>query len=273
ATPRLAEFVTVILADHALLIALAFAVGIRPWRRGNGPRPAVPQEAPIPSRERARAAAFLVLMALGPFLLTAFGGVFGLVRAKWFVPMFNLSGLLVVFAWGHEPDAARLRKLVAGALAVAVSTAALGGLEAVASRGLGFPPTRIDWPQAAIADVLFDTWDAATDHKPLKVVSGDKWIAGLVGISATDDPSILTDLWLDASPWITPERVARDGMLVMCHLPTSPIASACKAVMARFPGGQRSFRYSDNPAAKPIVIDYAIVPPGTPVADVRAVLQ
>ncbi|MDR3493063.1 MAG: glycosyltransferase family 39 protein, partial [Ancalomicrobiaceae bacterium] len=47
ATPRLAEFVTVILADHALLIALAFAVGIRPWRRGNGPRPAVPQEAPI----------------------------------------------------------------------------------------------------------------------------------------------------------------------------------------------------------------------------------
>ena len=78
------------------------------------------------------------------------------------------------------------------------------------------PPTRSTcdtrWPQAALAAQAAATWDALS-HCPLDVVAGNYWLAGLVAVPSTAQPSVLITGDARFSPWVTPARLLQGGAL------------------------------------------------------------
>lgn len=66
------------------------------------------------------------------------------------------------------------------------------------------------YPAQRIADAALAHWSARTDC-PLRFVSGDPFIAGMVSLHIDQHPKVY-DIPA-ATPWIAPERLARDGVL------------------------------------------------------------
>lgn len=160
---------------------------------------------------------FLMLMALGPpalSILMALVGGAGL-RISWLAPAFPLLAILAIAQFEARLDDQVMKRLGAIALTIAVTLPLAYAIVAprVANMGSSIP-LRVDWPQKEIANTLSAAWTAETG-KPLKIVAGASWIAGLVGIDHPDRPSILTEGELKFSPWITPERLRREGALAV----------------------------------------------------------
>jgi hypothetical protein len=127
------------------------------------------------------------------------------------------------------------------------------------SRGGG--PLRVNWPQAEISKRFVDLWRRETGQ-PLRIVSGNRWIAGLVGVTATDNPSILSGPNLAASPWITPGRLEREGMLVVWAAGAKWIPEYLQPIVAFAPVREERFSWKrSTDGGGDIVIRYAIVPP------------
>jgi len=51
---------------------------------------------------------------------------------------------------------------------------------------------------------------------PLRVASASQAYGHGVAFYSEDSPSEFTDLRFDRSPWVTPARIGRDGLLVAC---------------------------------------------------------
>lgn len=129
--------------------------------------------------------------------------------------MVVLSGLLIVALMSDKFSPARLKRIAigAGVLIVVVS-----GLYFAHMRyGVAFTgkPLRGNWPQAEISGLLQDYWRRETNAAPLRVVAGDIWTAGLIGLHDRSPPSVLINGDYEAAPWITPEEVERYGALVV----------------------------------------------------------
>lgn len=207
----------------------------------------------------ARAMRFLILFGLGPAALTALIAIVsgaGL-RASWGAPMVTLSGLLAMAWLGAKLNAARLRRLAigAGVLIVLVSSAYFADMRFGAL--LNNRPLRGNWPQAELTHALDSAWYAEEPAQPLRIVAGDIWTAGLVGMSDSTPPSVWINGDYATSPWITPERVAQQGALVVWR----DGASTPAIVPANAPLAHVLLRYRQFPNAPPLKIDYAIIPP------------
>jgi hypothetical protein len=66
-----------------------------------------------------------------------------------------------------------------------------------------------------VANAAIDMWHAEMPGK-LKIVTGTTVYAQSVTFYTPDSPSHLIEFNYAASPWITPERVKREGMLIVC---------------------------------------------------------
>ncbi len=217
--------------------------------------------AEAPARPERRAMRFLLAMALGPALLTAIAALAsgaGL-RSSWGAPMVVLSGLLAVALLSDKYNPARLRRTAigAGVLIVLVSGLYYGHMRyGVAITG---DPLRGNWPQSRISDTLEQRWQEETGA-PLRIVAGDIWTAGLIGLGQADPPSVLIDGDYAISPWVTPADVARSGALIVWSEEEPPSLTALLNHATR---GRLTVRapYARAEAAPNIVINYAIIPP------------
>lgn len=159
---------------------------------------------------------FLLFMGLGPALLaTVLGLVSGMgLRDMWGMPMWNLSGLLVA---GLLP-AARLPQLYPRLLkGMAAWLAAATVLMAAYVQWGGQwrnKPSRTDWPQAALAREVQQVW-AQHCSCPLDSVSGDYWLAGMAATAQPHIPSVMIGGNPAYSPWMSAERLAQHGTLVL----------------------------------------------------------
>jgi 4-amino-4-deoxy-L-arabinose transferase-like glycosyltransferase len=95
-------------------------------------------------------------------------------------------------------------------------TVVIYGAVPLAGIGVRGQPLRINWPQRQIEREAARIWSAATPQ-PLRIVTGTAWPAGVVGLSHAVRPSIFTGADPLLAPWITPERLAREGTLVVWH--------------------------------------------------------
>lgn len=244
------EFLLILALDHLPMIILIACAG---WfGKPADDAPAQPEH---------RALRFLLLLGLGPALLTAVGAAFsgaGL-RSSWGAPMVVLSGLMLVALMSNKFTAARLKRLVGGAsvLIVVVSGLYYGHMRyGVAITG---KPLRGNWPQAEISRQLEGAWVEATGA-PLRIVAGDIWTAGLIGLNGRNPPSVLIDGDYGKAPWVTPDEVARDGALIVWSgdepdtLPAFRDALEQRELRVRSP-------YARAENAQDIVIYYAILPP------------
>ncbi len=209
----------------------------------------------------ARAFRFLLVMGAGPLLLTLAVALAKPSRLEWAAPMFSLIGLLLVAAVIRlRPSAARWTEahLRHGVLALVASLTVLGGQ---AARGVEDRASshahKQNWPLAEMSARFDQVWQQATG-RPLRIVAGDSWTAGAVGLMSAGHPSLFTDLDPARAPAITPARLAGDGLLLLwtAHSSWTPDP----ALVAEFPHGSQDFALGT--AGAPLTVDYMIVAPG-----------
>src|SRR5262249_39520111 len=160
-----------------------------------------------------------------PLALAAVGAVLSQAGLKtaWGSSMFNLVGLLAVVLTADRFTSVALRRIALSA-AVLLAVVPLGYMAAV--KVDAYRPfnagMRVNWDQPAMAERLGAVWTKETGQ-PLRIVSGDAWIAGLVGLTNAGTPSIFTNGDRSLAPWIIPGRLEREGMLVVWDVRTKRI--------------------------------------------------
>ncbi len=202
---------------------------------------------------------FAVAMTLGPLLLSVLLATLsgsGL-RTTWSAPVLILLPLALTVLVPRLSIAGNIRPL-AVILAVAIVGIAVGDAGRLfLSRSTSDGPSRANWPEKAIAAAAAAAWSKEVT-KPLRIVAGDTWPAGLVGTRHPDRPSILTSGDMTLSPWITSELLVRDGAFVVFE-PKRTVPEPLKALMGdRQP---KPLEFYAAGRASGAQLSYVIVPP------------
>ena len=242
-----------------VLLMLAFAGLVWPWRRLLGGKSA-PEPPPTPVDPRALA--YLVVLTFGPLAIAVTAALVSgsNLKSAWGSSMFNLAGLLAIALTNDRFDNVALRRIAAAAALILVVVPLAYAAVVAAGPWREGSPVRVTWPQAAISKRLTAVWERETG-RPLRIVAGEDWIAGLVGITAKDRPSILNRGRLAYSPWITPERIEREGMLIVWDAAGWRIPPQLEPLMQGARTGEERFLWRKKEGSGDLVIGYAIVPP------------
>jgi len=220
---------------------------------------------PLPPRDDGNFR-FLVFLGLGPALITAVLALlsgFG-IRDMWGAPMWNLTGLLIVYAMKPRWPEVSLRALYVwvAVLFVIMPFAYVVSTE-LAPDWRGGKPSRTQWPDRAMAATFSQAWQDAT-HTQLKIVASDGWLGGLIAMRTEPRASVFIDGDRRHAPWITPQRLAREGALVVwqTHGDESPPATL------NLPGlrimGVKTFAFPRQKRGKPLEVGWGIVAPTAP---------
>ena len=221
------EFLLMQLLAHVPLLVIALACGLLPWRWR--------WQQVEPAQRR-----WLLGVALAPALLVAAGG--SLLGARlhpmWGTPMWNLSAVLLLAGFAPEWLA---RKRVALGRALALWLAAIT-LAMVWYLGWSWQgraqPARMGWPAQALGDQAQRQWQQLASC-PLRVVAGSIWEAGLVAEGVRPMAAVLVDVNPVYSPSITPERLRREGALLVWHVGDYDGAPAAPVLDQAPPGSWR----------------------------------
>jgi hypothetical protein len=182
-------------------------------------------------------------------------------RDMWGAPMWNLSGLVLVLGAVENWENVRLPWICAGALAL--FGIGLGGfvLANVIVPQREIRPSRIQWPDRALAQTFEAVWWHQF-HSPLRIVAADGWLGGLVAMRSVPRPSVWIDADYRKAPWINPDMVKHYGALALWRIrPGQNEPSAFAALKGTTKPGRKSFVWPDVPKAAPLEIGYAILPP------------
>jgi hypothetical protein len=79
-----------------------------------------------------------------------------------------------------------------------------------------------------------------TTERPLRLVGGQPDLAFGVAFYAPDRPSAFPDLDRGLAPWATPERIARDGIALVCAVADRGCVALIEKLAAGSPNGRRS---------------------------------
>jgi hypothetical protein len=245
------EFLIVLALDHLPMLIVLAAAGMF------GKRSADALAAPEP-----RGLRYLLLMGLGPALLTAAAALLGGagLRSSWGAPMVVLSGLIAVALLSAKFDAARLKRIAIGAVVLVVGVSSLYFAHMAYGARLTGHPLRGNWPQAAMSRALERAWASETEGAPLRVVTGDIWTAGLVAMSDATPPSVLINGDFAISPWVTEDEVERCGALIVWPADSEP-PTTLQALAAQGRPGAVTLPYPQAPNARPLSIGFAIIAP------------
>jgi hypothetical protein len=251
-----------------MLAMLAVAGLIGPRRRALLPGAQMPAGGTACPPVAPRAVRYLVVVIAGPVLLTVVAALVSRsgLRPHWATAMLNLSGMLAIALTSHRFDRVALRRLaMCAAVPLAVVPSGYAVAVHLAPLRMG-SPIRVSWPQAEMAERFNAIWRRETG-RPLRIVTGDLWISGLVGLSARDVPSILSNGDFALSPWITPERIAREGMLIVWDERTRFIPNPLHQYVHKLPNREEQFTWKRARGRDDLWIGYVILPPAAPARD------
>ena len=154
---------------------------------------------------------FLLFMGLTPaLLLFAIGLVFGVgLLDMWGMPMWNLSGLIVVALIPQALFAVKSPRILKG-LSIWLILVTICMMVYVYWGGkIRHKPSRMDWPQAMLAQHVQNEWDTLSQC-PLDNISGDRWLASIVA-AELDGPSVMMAGSPAYSPWMNTQRLQTHG--------------------------------------------------------------
>jgi hypothetical protein len=187
-------------------------------------------------------------------LLTGLG-----LRTMWGAPMLNLVGLLLVRIARPALNAPWLKRFAIALCALFVLLPACYVVATVTGPRLLHRASRTGWPDRAMANALGQDWARATG-KPLEIVAGDSWIAGLVAMGLRPRPSVFIDADFGKAPWVTPKRLACEGALLVWDA-----RKESHSRVANFPGtrmmGEEQFAWPGRTDLTPLKIDWGILAP------------
>jgi 4-amino-4-deoxy-L-arabinose transferase-like glycosyltransferase len=255
ADPRVHSFVLASIASLVGVMIMLWAAGLL------GRQVAGDKAEPAPPPVDPRALRFMAVMFAGPPLLTLIVALtigWGL-RSAWANSMFNMVGMLAVALVSNRFRARTLPRIAASAVALLIVVPMGYALAFGTNLRWSSNVSRVQWPQAEIARRFGEIWARQTAGRPLRIVTGRNWVAGLVGLTAPDVPSIFNHGNPAWSPWITPELVARQGMLIVWDGDAKRLPDALAPFRASHPAGQEGFEAWGGRSR--IVINYIVVPP------------
>jgi 4-amino-4-deoxy-L-arabinose transferase-like glycosyltransferase len=240
-------------------IMLTVAGLIGPWR-AQPPEPMLSQPSAGIDPHAMR---FLLILTCAPLAIALAAAAISHAGLKtaWGSSMFNLAGLLAIALTADRMTSAAFKRITLSA-ALLIVVVPLGYAATVKfanqrSSGVG---VRANWPQRAIAERLGGIW-ARESGQPLRIVAGDPWIAGLVGVSNRGVPSILTNGDMSLSPWVTLSRIDREGMLIVWDSGIRGLPPSLQPLVASSKTGEERFSFIHGKAKRELVIGYAVVPP------------
>ncbi|MFQ5939906.1 MAG: glycosyltransferase family 39 protein, partial [Alphaproteobacteria bacterium] len=237
-------------------LLLLCLIGIKPGRQR------------VPSTVGGLDGAFLIVLALGPFVtMLSISAVFGLkLQSMWGTPMWCFIGLLAVAFLRPRLEARAVRHFTAAwAVLFGLALAAFAGVMLaepyVAAKG-----KRGHFPGAALATEITERWHAATG-RPLEFVIGRTWLAGNVSFYSTDRPSVYIDGNPQASPWIDETTLVRHGGVLVWDAARDG-AAVPAAFANRFPDAvvqpPLSLPWQTGAVLPPVEIGWAILEPAGP---------
>lgn len=197
-----AGFLLAQLVNHAPLLLLLAVIG-----------PIAIRKLPPASHPRSDVA-FVAAMVFGPLLVTLLASAaVGIdLRDMWGMPMFTMSGLLLVMMLDRDWSVRLTNRAFYTAVSV-TAIVAIGYAVSVPVRLQHDDRPRVGWPMKRIARLATDAWQRGTNGAKLEIVSGPMWLAGLISAGAPSRPHVVYDGDLSISPWITPAMMNRDGTL------------------------------------------------------------
>ena len=146
----------------------------------------------------------------------------------WTMPDFVLLPVLLV----SSPAIAVSRRAVVAIVAFAVGLPpvmlVVAPAIALAAHLRGVDPSQAHAEQ--LAGQVEKLWRQTTD-RPLHIVGGDFGIANMTAFYLPGQPSPFPVLEPETAPWVTPERIARDGAVMVCNL--YPDQHDCTIVLKR----------------------------------------
>ena len=243
-----------------IVVMLVFAKVLGPWsearlQRGKWQAP----EGEI----SLRAKRFLLVFTLGPLAFAVLAALLSHAGLKtaWGSSMFNTAGLLAIVLTAERYSAAALRRIALNA-ALLVTLVPLGYAVFVtfdAHRSSG-ASLRVNWPQSTIAERLGALW-ARDTGQPWIAGHDAQRLAGLVGLSHKDTPSILTNGDLTLAPWISKSRIDREGLLAVWDAGNKAIPPALLPLIETARSGEEKFSFGAADGKQGVLIGYAVVPP------------
>jgi 4-amino-4-deoxy-L-arabinose transferase-like glycosyltransferase len=206
---------------------------------------------------------FLLWMGLGPALLTALLSLaagLGL-RAMWGAPMWNLTGLIIVYFAGERATHASFVRLAIGTLALLIIMPAIYWFTTSFGPEQRGHVARSAWPDKPMARAFDQQYQLLTGQ-PLQIVAGDGWLAGLIAMRSIPRASVFTDGDMKQAPWITPARLARQGALVVWRIEQGNGAPpASLATLPNFKNeGIMQFSWPRARRAPMLTVGWGIVP-------------
>lgn len=209
------KFLAAQLLDHAPLLLVAALATLGLWRPGAPARE--PLLVPL-SRPGAFDRVYVAWIALAPALIAALMSlILGIqFRSLWGAPMFAFSGLALLLLAGETLTVRRPRPCAFLLVAYLVAIPLLHTAGLWVAPWLDHKAHRPIWPAQEIAARMSAAWTGQTG-KPLSVVGGHPWLAGLIGLYGPDRPSILLRE-PEHSPWIEPQALRAKGAIVVWQI-------------------------------------------------------
>ena len=157
---------------------------------------------------------FLRLIAFGPILFTIaiFIATGSAAKDMWGMPMFTPLGLWLVVELGRKWTMPQLQRATYAAMTLIVIVG-IGFIVQSLHPYLGIPP-RSNWPMRELAGNVDRIWKEHTD-KPLGIVAGAPFIAGLASIGHSQRPPVMIGMDAKHSPWIDEKQLATMGVIFL----------------------------------------------------------
>lgn len=248
--------VVTLAAGHVgLLLLVAIGYVLQPAREG----------APELTREPVDPAArlFILVFALGAAIvsvtLPAFGGgAYAFVSA----PLVLLSALAVIVT---APDriAIAQQRLAAWAWAALLLVPPIGVAATILAMPWLYPiDLKVTEPATEIGRFFDENYQRRAGRK-LAIVAGDARLASMIALAAPSRPDLFLDAKPELTPWVTAQRIATEGVLVVwiagdMRLPPAAIRERISGLVAEPP---QAFVRSFQGRLSPIRIGWAVVPP------------
>ena len=205
---------------------------------------------------------WLGLLAFAPFLLTLLWGLGGAkVSISYTIPIFFMLPILAGLALPGWFNARAIRRLgfVTGIVmgVVALTSPLLGYIRFVTDTRAAIEP------RAEVAQALTQVWHERF-KRPLRFVAGSTAFASALPFYSSDHPSQFINFTAATAPWATPEKLARDGLLIVCEdWDIKCQEQVAQRTTSRTVRLDRSFaRTAFGRTAQPVALMILLVPPG-----------
>lgn len=159
--------------------------------------------------------AWLMMLGFGPIVVTLALGIIGYVKVapNFLIPTVYILPLLVLVAIGPALTPRRVCAIMMAAALFMVFTLAVSPIVAYASVTLRLDDRGRISPDVAMAATQF--WHEEVEA-PIRIAAGTEVFSLALPFYSVDRPAEFTHFNVQQAPWITPERIAREGMVSVC---------------------------------------------------------